>query len=152
VIAAFILAAASIYGKRISQKTDSIILTGYQLAMGGALLTAVGLLCGGTLAAFTVKSAALLFYLVLLSSASLVLWTILLKYNRVGLVTVFNFLVPIFGALLSAIFLGEVILEWKNVAALILVCSGIWLVTRERPSSGRLDQTALASAASSRRA
>jgi len=132
VIAAFILSATTIYGKRISQKMDSMILTGYQLAIGGALLTAVGMLCGGTLSGFTLKSSALLFYLVLLSSTSLVLWTILLKYNRVGMVTVFNFLVPIFGALLSAIFLGEVILEWKNVAALALVCSGIWLVTRER--------------------
>jgi drug/metabolite transporter (DMT)-like permease len=69
--------------------------------------------------------------MVLLSSAAFALWTILLKYNRVGLVTVFNFLVPIFGAILSAIFLGESILEWKNVIALILVCSGIWLVTKE---------------------
>ena len=68
----------------------------------------------------------------LLSSVAFALWTILLKYNRVGLVTVFNFLVPVFGAVLSAIFLGETILEWKNVAALALVCSGIWLVTKQR--------------------
>jgi drug/metabolite transporter (DMT)-like permease len=48
------------------------------------------------------------------------------------MVSVFNFLVPIFGAILSAVFLGERILEWKNVIALALVCSGIWLVTKER--------------------
>lgn len=77
------------------------------------------------------KSSALLFYMVLLSSVAFSLWTILLKYNRVGLVTIFNFLIPVFGAVLSAIFLGENILEWKNVAALALVCSGIWLVTKE---------------------
>jgi drug/metabolite transporter (DMT)-like permease len=132
VIAAFIQSAAMIYGKRISQNIDSMILTGYQLAIGGALLTAVGMLWGGALNGFTLKSSALLCYLVLLSSASLVLWTILLKYNRVGMVTVFNFMVPIFGALLSAIFLGEIILEWKNLAALALVCSGIWIVTWEK--------------------
>ena len=45
---------------------------------------------------------------------------------------VFNFLIPVFGAILSAIFLGESILEWKNGVALVLVCSGIWLVTKER--------------------
>ena len=131
VIAAFILSAGTIYGKKISQKMDSIILTGYQLTIGGAALILAGYVTGGTLAGFTLKSSALLFYLVLLSSAAFGLWTILLKYNRVGMVTIFNFLVPIFGAILSAIFLGESILEWKNVVALVLVCSGIWLVTKE---------------------
>jgi len=91
-----------------------------------------GYAAGGTLSGFTLKSSALLGYLALMSSASVGLWAILLKYNRVGMVSVFNFLVPIFGAILSAVFLGERILEWKNVIALVLVCSGIWLVTRER--------------------
>jgi drug/metabolite transporter (DMT)-like permease len=131
VIAAFILSAATIYGKRISQTMDSIVLTGYQLAIGGVALTVVGYATGGALTGFTLKSSALLLYMVLLSSAAFALWTILLKYNRVGLVTIFNFLIPIFGAILSATFLGESILEWKNVIALALVCSGIWLVTRE---------------------
>ena len=131
VIAAFILSAATIYGKKISQSMDSITLTGYQLTIGGGALILAGYLTSGTLTGFTVKSSALLFYLVLLSSAAFGLWTILLKYNRVGMVTIFNFLIPIFGAILSAIFLGESILEWKNVVALVLVCSGIWLVTKE---------------------
>ena len=48
------------------------------------------------------------------------------------MVSVFNFLVPIFGAMLSAIFLGETLLEWKNLLALLLVCGGIWLVTLEK--------------------
>jgi len=134
VIAAFILSAATIYGKKISQNMDSIVLTGYQLAIGGVALTVAGYATGGVLTGFTLKSSALLFYMVLLSSAAFALWTILLKYNRVGLVTIFNFLIPIFGAILSAIFLGESIMEWKNVIALVLVCSGIWLVTREKPS------------------
>ena len=131
VIAAFVLSAATIYGKKISQKMDSIILTGYQLTIGGIALTVAGYVTGGELVGFTLKSSALLFYMVLLSSVAFSLWTILLKYNRVGLVTIFNFLIPVFGTVLSAIFLGENILEWKNVAALALVCSGIWLVTKE---------------------
>jgi drug/metabolite transporter (DMT)-like permease len=45
-------------------------------------------------------------------------------------VAVFNFLIPVFGAVLSAIFLGESVLEWKNLLALVLVCIGIALVTR----------------------
>ena len=37
---------------------------------------------------------------------------------------------------ISALFLDEAILEWKNLVALVLVCGGIWLVTRE-PASGK---------------
>ena len=132
VIAAFILSAATIYGKRLSQAMDSVVLTGYQLSIGGLALVLAGYGTGGVLTGFTLQSTALMAYMVLLSSASFALWTVLLKYNRVGLVTVFNFLIPVFGAVLSAIFLGESILEWKNVLALFLVCGGIWLVTRER--------------------
>jgi drug/metabolite transporter (DMT)-like permease len=73
----------------------------------------------------------LLVYLVILSSAAFSLWTTLLKYNRVSMITVFNFMVPIFGTLLSALFLNESFLEWKNALALLLVCLGIWLVTKE---------------------
>lgn len=132
VIAALILSAASIYGRQISQNMDSIVLTGYQLTIGGVVLVLGGYGAGGMLAGFTFQSSALLAYLALLSSVAFAIWTILLKYNRVGMVTIFNFLIPIFGALLSAAFLGERILEWKNVIALALVCSGIFLVTQER--------------------
>ena len=131
VLAAFILSAASIYGKKVSQSMDSVVLTGYQLGIGGVALMLGGTLTGGTLAGFTLASSALLFYLAVLSSVAFALWTILLKYNRVGTVTIFNFLIPIFGAILSAMFLGETILEWKNLLALGLVCFGIWLVNRE---------------------
>ena len=131
VIAAFVLSAASIYGKKISQHVDSVVLTGYQLGIGGLALLVLGWATGGSLTGFTFKSTALLAYLVVLSSAAFALWTILLKHNRVSMVTVFNFMVPVFGTLLSAWFLNERILEWKNGLALVLVCGGIWLVTQE---------------------
>ena len=131
VIAAFILQAAMIYGKKLSRCMDSMVLTGYQLSIGGLALVIGGYATGGALRGFTPASTALLVYMALLSSAAFALWAALLKYNRVGLVAVFNFLIPVFGTVLSAIFLGENIFEWKNIIALVLVCSGIWLVTRE---------------------
>ena len=135
VIAAGVLAAASIYGKRISQGVDPIVMTGWQLAIGGAALLALGYGLGGTLTRFTPASTALLAYMVLLSSLAISIWSLLLKHNRVSLITAFNFMVPVFGALLSALFLHETILEWRNAVALVLVCAGIWLVTRE-PKAG----------------
>lgn len=130
VLAAFILAAGSIYGKRISQKMDAMLMTAWQLTIGGAALLAIGYAFGGKSGDFNTSSILLLLYLALLSSIAFALWSILLKYNSVGMVTIFNFLIPIFGALLSALFLNESILEWKNLVALVLVCIGIYLVTK----------------------
>ena len=135
VIAAFVLAAASIYGKQVSQRMDSVVMTGWQLGLGGVALLAIGWGLGGSLTGFTWQSTLLLVYLALLSSAAFSLWSLLLKHNRVSQVTVFNFSVPVFGAVLSAIFLGEALLEWKNLLALVLVCGGIWLVTRDAPAA-----------------
>ena len=135
VIAAFVLAAASIYGKQVSQRMDSVVMTGWQLGIGGVALLAMGWGLGGSLTGFTWGSSVLLVYLALLSSAAFSLWSILLKHNRVSQVTVFNFTVPVFGAALSALFLGEALLEWKNLLALVLVCGGIWLVTRDAPAT-----------------
>lgn len=135
VLAALSLSVGGIFGKKISQGMDSITLTGYQLAFGGAVLLAAGWLMGGRLEAFTPASGGLMAYMVLLSAVAFALWTILLKYNRVGVISVFNFLIPIFGAVLSALFLGEAIFEWKNLIALVLVCGGIWLVTKEPKSA-----------------
>ena len=132
ILSAFFMAAGMVYGKRVSRTMDSSLMTGGQLAFGGAVLLTIGYAFGAELAPATLASSLILGYLVLNSSVAYTLWSVLLKYNRVGLVSVFNFLVPIFGAVLSAIFLGETFLEWKNLAALLLVCTGIWLVTLEK--------------------
>ncbi len=131
VIAAFVLAAASIWGKTISQKMDPMVMTGWQLGIGGLGLLAIGYVGGGALHGFDIRSLGLLAYMAALSAAAFALWSLLLKHNPVGLLAVFNFLIPVFGVLLSALFLHEPVLAWKNAAALVLVCGGIWLVTRK---------------------
>ncbi len=129
-LAAFILSAASIYGKKITKDQDASTITGYQLFIGGVILLILGYAFGGDLSGFTLKSTSLLLYMALLSSVAFAVWTQLLKYNKVGIISVFNFLVPIFGSLLSAIFLGENIFDIKIFISLIFVCAGIYLVYR----------------------
>lgn len=129
-LAAFILAASSIYGKKVSEDMDVMLMTAWQLAIGGVALLGIGYAFGGHSGNFDLHSGLLLLYLAFLSSTAFALWSVLLKYNSVGTVTIFNFLIPVFGSLLSAFFLDETILEWKNMLALILVCSGIYIVVR----------------------
>ncbi|NIF38844.1 DMT family transporter [Enterobacter sp. Tr-810] len=130
VLAAFILSAATLYGKRISQTVDPTVMTGWQLAIGGAVLVAGGYATGGTLEVHSLKAVAVLGYLTLLSSVAFALWSVLLKVNRVSMIAPFNFVVPVAGTVLSAIFLGENILDIKYAVALVLVCSGIWWVNK----------------------
>lgn len=134
-IAAIVLSFGNIYGKKINKELDASITTGYQLALGGIGLTSLGITFGGKLTGFTFESSALLIYMAFLSSVAFVIWAQLLKYNRLGEISVFNFLVPIFGALLSAIFLGENIFDIKILFALVLVCIGIFLVYRVKDHS-----------------
>lgn len=131
ILSTFTLSASSIYGKKITQKLDSALVTGYQLLIGGFVLSLLGSSAGGHLSGFTPKSTVLLVYLAALSSIAFSIWTILLKYNKVGTISMFNFLVPVFGVLLSGLVLSENILELKNLLALILVCIGIILANRD---------------------
>lgn len=131
VISALALLVASMYGKRVSQGMDAMVMTGYQLAFGGAALLLLGWALGGALSGWTLGSSLLLLYLATLSAVSFGLWGVLLKFNRVSQVSVYMFLTPVFGAGLSALFLGESIWAWKNLGALALVSWGIWWVTQE---------------------
>jgi drug/metabolite transporter (DMT)-like permease len=49
-------------------------------------------------------------------------------------ISVFNFLIPVFGTILSAIVLKENIFDIKILIALILVCAGIYLVYKKKES------------------
>ena len=89
------------------------------------------MLAGGRLTTIGWKGGVLPTYMAALSAVAFTLWTTLLKYNPVGKVTVFNFLVPIFGTLLSGIILDESIWRLNYLIALVLVSLGIWLVNRE---------------------
>jgi drug/metabolite transporter (DMT)-like permease len=129
VTAALLFSISGIYGKRISQKIDVMVMTGWQLLLGGALLALLGLVMGGAFTRFGWDAALLMAYLAVLSAAAFGLWSLLMKHNPVGMVAIFNCLIPIFGVLLSGLFLGESVFEWKNLVALVLVSAGIVLVT-----------------------
>jgi len=133
VIQAVLFSIAGIYSKRISQTIDVGVMTGWQLLLGGALLAIVGMTIGGRLTHVGWDAVLLTLYLSVVSSAAFALWSLLLKHNPVGSVAIYNCLIPIFGVLLSGLFLGENVFAWKNLAALVLVSAGIWMVTAMTP-------------------
>ena len=96
VLSTLVTSAAVIYGKTLSQKQDTFIITGYQLLIGGIVLVILGVSFGGYLLNFNIESISLLIYMAVLSAVAFSLWTLLLKYNKVGKIAVFYFLIPVF--------------------------------------------------------
>ena len=125
--------------KRYAEGEDTLTLCGYQFIVGGGLLLLTGLCFGGTLPHFTGQSLLLLGYMVLLSAVAQTIWSALTRYNPVGRVAVYGFLNPVFGVLLSALLLreGQQAFTPYSLAALVLVCVGIFVVNRsDTPGRG----------------
>ena len=119
---------STVYLKMISDRESPMAVTSYQILFGSTILFVCGVILGGHVDNFTVKSTLLLIYMALLSSVAFSIWTVLLKYYPVGIVAVNSFSIPVFGVIMSGIFLKEQFLSLKNAAALILVCGGIMIV------------------------
>lgn len=113
-----------------SERHDPVLLSGWQFAVGGLTLTAVGLAMGGTLAPSGPAAVALLLYLAFVSACAYSVWSVLLAHNPVSRVTVFGFANPVFGAILSAVILGEGALfsPVVVVVSLVLVSVGTVIV------------------------
>ncbi len=116
--------------KRLAKYESPEVFTGYSFLIGGIILLFLGFFKGGTLN-FTLKGSLMLLYLSLAAAVAGALWNYLLEYNKVSEVTIYNFLVPIFGTLSAGIMLGEKIFEITNLIALVLICSGIYFVSEK---------------------
>lgn len=113
--------------KRFSRLADPIMLSSWQFILGGAFMIAAGLLSGGKVGTAGASGAAMLIYLAFISAAAFSLWSLLLKYNPVSSVSVFGFMNPVFGVILSALLLSErpPAGALRTAAALLLVAVGI---------------------------
>ena len=122
---------SSVLIKRYSKYEDPVTLSGYQFIVGGIFMSIVGLIFGGKVSLDSTGGVLVLIYLALLSALAYSLWGLLLKYNPVSRVTVFNFMTPVFGVLLTMLFLpGEnsAVAPWNLAITLVLVCTGIFLL------------------------
>lgn len=132
-------AFSSVLMKRYSRQYPPVLLSGYQFLAGGILLAFLGLVMGGTIHVSGFSGILVLGYLSMLSAAAYSLWGILLKYNSISRVAVYGFMTPVFGFIFSAFFLGEEAdaLNARCMAALCLVCAGIFLVNTSEKNGNR---------------
>ena len=124
-------AMSSSFIRIFGQKDDPVMLSGYQFLTCGIVLTAVGLLTGGSLTFHGIKCVLLLLYMAMVSSVAYSVWGTLLKYNPVSKVTIFGCLFNVIGVILSAILLQEYSqLNLNYLIALMLVTAGIIVVNK----------------------
>lgn len=130
--AAYALSSGMI--KKYSQDENPVVLSGYQFFTGGTVMCIAGFAAGGRITGFTFQSTVLLIYLALISAVAYTVWGILLKHNPVAKVAVFGFTNPMFGVILSAVFLGETsqAFGFRGLAALALVSAGIFMVNKAK--------------------
>jgi len=127
-IASFMGALGNVYAKKHSAHLHPLYLTTFQMMLGSLFLIVIGMFKTGFFPFdFDPKSSVLLLYLAFLSASAFALWNTLLKYHKVSSVTIFMFLVPVFGVFLSTILLSETF-HFTVLIALVFVITGIMIV------------------------
>jgi len=124
-------AFSSMFMKKFSAYEDPVVISGYQFIIGGAFMVIVGLLFGGKISFDDFGGVMILVYLSFLSAIAYAVWGVLLKYNPASRVSIYNFTTPVFGSILSYIFLvkeRENINPVNLVISLVVVSLGILLL------------------------
>lgn len=134
-LSAIALSFSSVLIKKYSAYEDPVTISGYQFIVGGFFMIMIGLAFGGKVDFSNLFGVLDLVYLALLSAVAYSLWGILLKHNPVSKVTVFNFTTPVFGVLLTMLFLpgesGSVNII-NLVITLVLISLGILLLNYKK--------------------
>lgn len=139
IFSAISYAVSSVLMKRFSKYEDPVVLSGYQFAIGGIFMVAVGAIAGGHVIIESMAAVGVLVYLALLSAVAYALWGVLLKYNPVSRVTIFSFMIPVFGVILSKLMLSEEsnVSTVNILITLALICTGIIILNFKKEADNQ---------------
>ncbi|MCF3944392.1 DMT family transporter [Oceanobacillus alkalisoli] len=122
-------AVATIMAKELAKGIHPFAITGWQFTLGAIVLLLIGFpQLGENAMVFTPFGWGLFIYSALLSSVAFALWYSLLKYNPAGEITMYKFIVPVSGSILSTILVPGESLTPAILFALALVALGIIIV------------------------
>lgn len=131
-IAMFSGALGNILAKNASVKMDILYMTAFQMLIGSIGLIVIGASQIGLFPLdFDWASGLMLIYLAFLSASGFVLWNTVMKYNKVGSISTYLFLIPVFGVFLSTVILNEALHRFI-LLSLVLVVAGIIIVNKKK--------------------
>lgn len=122
-------AFGGIIARVITRRMDAVVATGCSLSGGGVLLVIVGLLMGGRLTVMTWQGVVILLLLVAISVVGFTIYNQLLRWHPVSEVAIYRAMIPVFGALMSCLVLGEQV-HLQLAAAALLIGAGVITVNR----------------------
>lgn len=130
--AAMLYSYGNILAKEGSKTMDVGYMTAYQMIIGSLGLLFIGISQVGFMPfTFHMQTLLMLLYLSFLSAAGFCIWNTVMKYNKVGKVSMYMFFIPVFGVILSSLILGEAIHSFV-LFGLACVATGIIVVNRTR--------------------
>ena len=110
----------------------SVVVSGYNLLVGGAELFILSLFLGGRIGNGGLYGIMCLVFLSLTSCVCLYLWTALSSANSVSKVAVFQCINPITGAIAASLLLGENVFQPKYIVSVLLFVISIIIITKGR--------------------
>ncbi len=134
IFSAIAYAVSSVLIKKYSVHEDPVVISGYQFIMGGIVMIIAGMLLGGQVAFEGAAAVSVLVYLAFLSAIAYSLWGVLLKFNPVSRVSVYSFMIPVFGVLLSNLMLAEKsnVPPINLIITLVLISAGIIILNHKK--------------------
>ena len=130
-VSGFLLAFRAVFGKRIMQYVHVYRFLAWQMIFGLIPFTFLSLYTEGV-EGYNFTPTVVFSHLyqgVIVAGFCFVLWHILLKRKSPSKIVVFFCLTPIFGVILSALFLSEKI-TWDLAAGALLVAAGMYVVNK----------------------
>lgn len=126
ILAALTSAIGTIMAKELAVGIHPFALTGWQLSIGAVLMLIIGLpQLEQDAIIFTPLGWGLFIYSALLSTAAFALWYSVLKFNKASEISMFKFITPVSGAVLSAMFIPGESLNAFIIGAMALIAIGI---------------------------
>lgn len=107
IIATFFNALATILVRLKGRDQDPFLLTGSQFALGGLVLIFGGIFLKKSAFNLSPLAFIMIAYGAFISATAFSLWTIILQYHSAGEFGIYKLFIPIFGTILSIIFLKE---------------------------------------------
>lgn len=107
IISTIINALCTILVRKYGRKENPYLLTGIQFLIGSVFMIILGYSMAGFDFDFTTKAIGLLVYASFISATAFTIWTLVLKYHSANEFSIYKLFIPIFGSVLSVIFLGE---------------------------------------------
>ena len=141
ILHAVLSAIITVLVKKHTRCIDVVRVNEWMLLFGGGLLLCVGFVGSPHIPAFNALSAILLVYTGAVSAVAYTFWFVLLRYHKATEVVQYKFAVPLFGSLLSVIFIpGEhMVIEMLGAAA--LVAAGIFIVNKQNGMMKQVEQS-----------